>query len=358
MSIPKFCSSAELIYDIEESAMKIKKEYIILVLIIVGLSVYLLMREGDRSLYELPVLPEVAKNEISKIEISKGNTNIELNKRDEKWYIAPRDYPADGKLVDAMLNEFEKLTVTTLVSESGDYQRYDLGDDKKISVKVYGGQTLLRDFEAGKPASSFRHTFVKLAGDDRVFHARNNFRNTVDKTVDDLRDKAVLSYQVADITEIQVANKTKSLTLTRTEVSGEDSQAPADSSSASPPKPSNMVWQSAGGEKGDEDKINRLLAALSNLRCEKFIDDREKEDFAESIYTIDIKGAQNHKLSIFANTNQDDTNYPALSSGSDYPFFISKNTADRIMNNPQDLLEKPKADENKSIPQKIEPKQK
>lgn len=328
--------------------MKMKKEYIILVLIIVGLSVYLFMRKEDRSLYELPVLSQVAKNEISKIEISKGNTNIELNKRDEKWYIAPRDYPADDKLVDGMLDEFEKLTVTTLVSESGDYQRYDLGDDKKISVKVYGGQTLLRDFEVGKPASSFRHTFVKLAGDDRVFHARNNFRNTVDKTVDDLRDKVVLSYQVADITEIQVANKTTSLTLARTEVSGKDSQAPADSSTAAAPKPSNRVWQSAGGKKGDEKNINRLLAAISNLRCEKFIDDREKEDFTESIYTIDIKGAQNHKLSIFAMINQEDTSYPALSSGSDYPFYLSKNTADRIMSNPQDLLEKPKADENES----------
>ena len=338
--------------------MKIKKEYIILVLIIVGLSVYLLMHKEDRSLYELPVLSQVAKNEISKIGISKGNTNTELNKRDEKWYIAPRDYPADDKLVDAMLDEFEKLTVTTLVSESGDYQRYDLGDDKKIAVKVWGGEKLLRDFEVGKPASSFRHTFVKLAGDDRVFHARNNFRNTVDKTVDDLRDKAVLSYQVADITEIQVANKTTSLTLTRTEISGEDTQAPADSSATAVPKPPIMVWQSAGGKKGDEKNINRLLAAISNLRCEKFIDDREKEDFTESIYTIDIKATQNHKLSIFAKINQDDTNYPALSSGSDYPFYLSQNTADRIMSNPQDLIEKPKADENQSIPQTIEPKQK
>jgi len=34
--------------------MKIKKEYIILVAVIVALSLYLMLRRTDRSLYELP----------------------------------------------------------------------------------------------------------------------------------------------------------------------------------------------------------------------------------------------------------------------------------------------------------------
>jgi hypothetical protein len=76
------------------------------------------MRTEDRSLYELPVLPEVSKNEISKIEISKDDTRIVLNKKDETWYMAPRDFPADNELVEAMLAEIETLTLTTLVSES------------------------------------------------------------------------------------------------------------------------------------------------------------------------------------------------------------------------------------------------
>ncbi len=328
--------------------MKIKKEYIILVLIIVGLSVYLFMRKEDRNLYELPVLPEVAKAEISKIEISKGKDSIAMNKRDEKWYIAPQDYPVDDKLVDAMLNEFEKLTVTTLVSESGDYQRYDLGEDKKIAVKTWGGDQLLRDFEVGKAASSFRHTFVKLAGDDRVFHARNNFRNTLDKTVDDLRDKSVLSFQTADITEIKVTNEKTSLDLTRTEATEENTQAQTDSSAAAAPTPPKMVWQSSDNKMGDEKNISRLLSSISILRCDKFINDRKKEDFTDSIFSVDLKGVQNHKLSVFAKLKEDDESYPAVSSGSDYPFYLSKNTADRIMTNPEDLLEKPKAEENKS----------
>lgn len=335
--------------------MKIKKEYLILALIIAGLVAYLYMRKEDRSLYELPVLPEVSKKEISKIEISKHDTRIELNKKDETWHIAPRDFPADKELVKAMLAEIETLTVTTLVSESGDYQRYDLGDDKKIAVKVWGGEKLLRNFEVGKAASSFRHTFVKLANDERVYHARNSFRNTFDKTMDDLRDKAVLGFQSSDISELQIANEKTSLTLTRAELSADESQAQTDQSTAAASKPAVKDWQSAEGKTGNQDNINRLLSAISNLRCESFIDDRQKQDFTGPIYSIDLKGVQNHKLSIFAKLTPEGTNYPATSTGSDYAFLLSEDTADRIMKNPGDLLEKPKTEENKAEAEKSEP---
>jgi hypothetical protein len=272
--------------------------------------------------------------------------------------MAPRDFPADKELVKAMLAEIETLTVTTLVSESGDYQRYDLGDDKKIAVKVWSGEKLLRHFEVGKAASSFRHTFVKLADDDRVYHARNNFRNTFEKTEDNLRDKAVLSFQPPDITELKIANENTSLPLTLMEISADESQAKTDQSTAAASQPAMETWQSAEGKPGNLNNISRLLSALSNLRCESFIDDRQKQDFTGPIYSIDLKGVQSHKLSIFAKLTPEATNYPATSTGSDYAFLLSKDTADRIMKNPEDLLEKPKTGENKSEAEKSETKQK
>ena len=51
--------------------MKIKKEYIILAAIILALALYLYFHEEQRTLYQLPVLPEVSAKDISKIEIDK-----------------------------------------------------------------------------------------------------------------------------------------------------------------------------------------------------------------------------------------------------------------------------------------------
>lgn len=326
--------------------MKIKKEYIILVLLIIGLSAYLFMRKADRTLYELPVLPEVSKKEISKIEISKGNTSIVLNKKDDQWVIGDRQYPADQNKIKAMLDVLESLTLTTAVSESKDYIRYELNDAQKINVKAWQADTLRRNFDVGKTASTFRHTFVKIDADDRVFHARNNFKNTFDQTADKLRDKAVLSFQTPDINEIHITKDQISLTLARTEASEEKAPQKDDQTDAEASPAAKMVWQSADGKLGDDANVNRLLSTLSNLRCDTFIDDRKKEDFTSPLYTVQLKGGQDYKLSIFAKPKEEDPNYPATSSASDYPFLLSKNASDRIMKNSEDLLKKPEISAN------------
>ena len=198
--------------------MKAKKEYLILILIIIGLSVYLFMRTADRTFYELPQIAALEQNQITKIEISKDGQTIVLNKKDNKWYLEPHGYTADTKKVKDMLSTLGGMTLTTLVSESKDYGRYELNDEKRIAVKAWQQETLKRNFDIGKPASSFRHTFVRLDGDSRVFHARDNFRGKFDLTVDNLRDKNVLSFKPAEISEIQIAKDETALKLVRSQV--------------------------------------------------------------------------------------------------------------------------------------------
>jgi hypothetical protein len=334
--------------------MKVKKEYLILLLIIVVLSAYLSLRKKDRTLYELPILPGVSKKDISKMEITKGKTSIVLNKKDDQWYIGSQQYPADKNKVNEMLDAGEKLTLTALVSESKDYIRYDLTDEKKINVKAWQADTLKRNFDVGKAASSFRHTFVKLADDHRVFHARENFRNKFDQSVDNLREKTVLSVQVADIAQIHITKEEKSLTLNRTPVAEAEKPQETDQAAASPSPTIKAEWQTADGKIADKPGLNRLLSSLTNLRCDKFIEDRKKEDFTAPLYNVQLKGAKDYHLSIFAKLKDDDPDFPAVSSENDYPFLLSKAIADNIMQDPDKLLMKPETDEKKSNP---EPKQ-
>jgi hypothetical protein len=324
--------------------MKVKKEYLILLLIIVALAVYLFMRKEDRTLYELPVLPGISKKDISKIEITKGNTSIVLNKKDDQWVIGSQQYPADKNKINEILDASEKLTLTALVSESKNYIRYDLTDEKKVNVKAWQADTLKRDFDVGKAASSFRHTFVKLADDERVFHARENFRNKFDQSVDNLRDKTVFSVQVSDIDQIHITKDQQSLTLNRTPVAAEETPQQTDQAAASPSPTIKAEWQTADGKIADKPGLNRLLSSLTNLRCDKFIDDRKKEDFTAPLYTVQLKGAKDYNLSIFANFKDDDPDFPAISSENDYPFLLSKAKAESIMQDPDKLLKKPETD--------------
>ena len=324
--------------------MKIKKEYIILVLVIIVLSVYLYKRSANRTLYELPEIPQVNEKDLTKLEITRGKSVMVLNRKDDQWFIAPAEYPTDPNKVKAMLDALKDLSLTALVSESKNYSLYELDEEQKINVKASQGDILKLDIDVGKSASSFRHTFVRPSGDDRVFHAQGNLKNTFDVTVDTLRDKTVLSLKPAEIQQINIIKEQQSLAFTRTQIPVEVKAADAEKSTDPAPPAPKLVWQAATGLPVNEPALNQLLNALASLRCEKFIDDRKKEDFKSPLFTIELKGGQDYNLSIFPKAEENDTHYPAVSSGSDYPFQLSASQVDQIMKEPSAFLKTPKTD--------------
>ena len=274
----------------ENEKMKIKKEYILLVLIIAGLSAYLLVRSSDRNLYQLPQIAGLEQQQITKIEISKHGNSIVLNKKDNNWYLDPAGYLVDANKVKDMLNVFETLTLTALVSESKDYVRYDLHAGEKITVKAWQQDSLKRNFDIGKAASSYRHTFVRLDDDSRVFHARDNLRGRFDLTEDNLRDKSVLSFTVTDIQEIQISSAQTALKLARTQLPVEPDKSEEEKSETSTAEALMPGWQSSYGKQADALSLNRLLTALAKLSCDRYINDRDKDAFSDPIFTVKLKG--------------------------------------------------------------------
>ena len=305
-----------------------------LAVVIIALTVYLVMRSSDRTQYRLPDVPQTAAKDISRLQITRGQTTIVINKKDDKWYIAPDEFPADANKVKNMLNAVEKLTLTALVSESKNYNLYDLNEDKKLNVKAWQGEDLKRDVDLGKTASSFRHTFVRPAGDERVFHARGNFKNNFDFSVDDLRDKLVLALNPADIKLIQVIKDQQTLTISKSQAPVVVDNTEAEKKSDPGPGAKKSAWQAADGRPVEETAVNQLLNAVSDLRCEKFIIDRQKEDFTSPLFTLQLKGGQEYSLTIFAKTAEKDTDFPAVSSGSNYPFLLSGSLVDNILIDP------------------------
>ncbi|MDP2644381.1 MAG: DUF4340 domain-containing protein [Desulfobacterales bacterium] len=322
--------------------LPVKKEYLALMMVIAALSLYLVYHNPNRTGYRLPEIKNISGADITRIEISKPGAGAVLNKTDNRWTVREK-YAADADKVQNMLNTLGNLTLTALVSESGQYDRYDLTADKKITVKAWSGDKLLLELDLGKPAPSYRHTFVKLAGDDRVYHARENLRNIFDQNPDNLRDKTVLSFNTAEIQELHLTRDNQSVVFTRTpapeKALGEKTPPAQD-----PPGPAGKtapVWQGPGGSMADQARLNGLLAALSGLKCERFIDDRHKKDFAAPIYSLKLKGPKEHSLFIFPKAEKESTAYPAFSSDNDMPFLLPDWRADSIMPDPDQLLAKP-----------------
>ena len=101
--------------------MKVKKEYAILSVVIIALGLYLFFRNTDRTTYTLPELPALKTQDLTKVEIGKGDQTVVLTRRDDDWFVSPGDYPADDNLVNSMLDILADLKVTALVSETRNY---------------------------------------------------------------------------------------------------------------------------------------------------------------------------------------------------------------------------------------------
>jgi hypothetical protein len=302
--------------------MKLKKEWFILVAVIIGLSIYLFVRKQDRALYDLPQLPPVAGSEITRIEIAGPRANFVLNRDDKDWSIGDQKYAAANSKVQQMINTIEGLTLTELISTSGDKVRYDLTTDKKIQVKAWTGDTLVREFDIGKTAPSLRHTFVRIADNPNVYNARDNFRSKFDQELADLRDKQVLSFAVSEIQQVQVTRGSESMLLERRESALEQSDAqPADEAATAPVK-AEMIWQTTQGVKADQARLDSFLTTLSQLSCDSYVADRSKKDFSSPIYHIRVKGAQDYELAIFDKPGEDADKHPAISSQNTYPFYL------------------------------------
>jgi hypothetical protein len=98
----------------------------------------------------------------------------------------------DAAAMDRMLDAISGLRLTAMASASENYAIYDLQEGERVQVTAFKREDLLLSIDIGKAAPSHRHTFVKLAGDSRVYHAEKNLRSSFDKEASALRDKQVM----------------------------------------------------------------------------------------------------------------------------------------------------------------------
>jgi len=314
--------------------VKPKAEVIILAVAIVALLLYVLRRDPDRMNYRLPALPAVARADVDRIDIVRSGQAVRLEKKDGQWLIQPQGFSAAAAKINAILDVICDLRLTALVSESGNDHPYGLDRENEIVIKAYRNERLLRHFSVGNAVSTYSHTYVKLAGDHRVFHAGSSFRSDLDAKVDDLRDKTVLQFAKNEIVAVEVnhsgeralfVKNAKALPVDAGEKKPEVQEAQAAA-----------AWLTPDGRPANDGELNGIIERTSQLSCEGFIEGKGKEDFKEPVYTVLLKGRKDFLLSIFQK-DEKEISYPALSSESPYPFLLSAYQAESIMKKPEIL---------------------
>lgn len=309
--------------------MKFKKEYLILAMVIAALTLYLVFGQDDQPGSDLPQMDTLDSTKINRMVITQKETALELIKKDERWFILPNNYPVNPFNIKNMVKAAAELTVTALVSESGNFERYDLNDAKRIKVQIYENDQMQREFNIGRAAPTFEHTFVLLANETKVYHAIGRLKNTFEHTVDSLRDKTALSFEKETITSLQIQRGKQQLVLAKKEIV-EEAEKEEDKKEPSTPA-TKTQWQSEGGQTAADSAVNALLGSLSGLKCDDYMADDAKAGLSDAAWTVTLKDAgSEYKLSVFAPQEKEATQTPGTSSYNDFAFLLAKSRVETI----------------------------
>ncbi len=154
-----------------------------------------------------PKILTINESEIRKLELKKkdGDDTVLSKDNSGKWQIdGPKPLSADSSAVSGVLSALSSLTAERLVDEkASDLSRYGLatpGMEVGLVEKDNKAHTLL----IGDDTPTNSGTYAKLAADSRVFTIVTYTKNSIEKGVNDLRDKRLITAEADKISRLDL----------------------------------------------------------------------------------------------------------------------------------------------------------
>jgi len=304
-----------------------KKEYLILLALILILGAYLLLHQENKDNYTLPEINKISISEITGLILKKKDEQIKFTKKEDAWVLTNKAYIAESAAVQNMFDALKTLRLSALVSQKSDLRRYELDPENRIQVSVIKGQDTVFNFTIGKTAPTANHTFVMLADDKNIYHANGSFKSYFDKSIDGFRDKTVLEFKEASIKHFTIEKDGMTKTLFQKHDKNE-----TDKNKAS------ITWHSEDGTSVDNDAAKKLLSTISFLGCDTYLSSEAKSDMEKEtpLCRIQLKNEKNIELKIFSTEQQE--NFNGISSMNGYGFTLSQFNGKEIITHIETLL--------------------
>jgi hypothetical protein len=194
-----------------------------------------------------PVILKVNPADVTQLLI-KQKEPVTLQKTDGKWQITePKLYPADQEAVASVLSTLSGLNADRVVEEkSSDRKQYGL-DPAQAELDI-SGKDGTRQLLLGDDTPAGGDLYAALATDPRVFTIASYQKSSLAKSLNDLRDKSLLTLSSDKVSRVELLKKGEDLEFDRTKDGWQilkPSSSPADSSA-----------------------VNALVSTLTNARMD------------------------------------------------------------------------------------------
>jgi hypothetical protein len=153
-------------------------------------------------------LLDVPASSISQVSVAKkGNPAVVLAKQADKWGItAPQSYPADQSTVETLLGATSPLNAENLVeAKPSDPSQFGLAAPSLVvEMHEKGGKTDKISFGDDVPGEST--VYASIGSDPKVYAVSSSVKSSFDKSVNDLRDKRLLTFDPQKLTQVQLGS--------------------------------------------------------------------------------------------------------------------------------------------------------
>ena len=172
-----------------------------------------------------PVILKLDPAAITKLELKRsGAGSVLLVKEDSgRWQIGgPKPFSADQNAVSGLLATVTSLNSERLVEEkANDRKPYGL-DPPAFDLEITEKGNKIQNLQLGDDTPAGNAVYASLAGDPRLFTVSSVIRKSIDKPLDDLRNKKLFAFGFTNPDKVELHIGAKTYLFTRT---GEDWQA-------------------------------------------------------------------------------------------------------------------------------------
>jgi hypothetical protein len=200
-------------------------------------------------------LPALAAGEVDTVAITHGADTVLLVKQSPGEWTVNR-YPASRTGIDDLFEAFRDSVRPELVAESPSSfspMGVDSGPARLVRV-VGGGKTLARVFVGG-PGPGSDASYVRLAGDVRVYQWPGRLPTLVGRPADDWRDRQIGAVVPESIAVVEIQRAGKRFTLRKR----------------------GTAWVLSTGRPADSAAVKRFLEHLRNVSATGFATERQAD---------------------------------------------------------------------------------
>jgi uncharacterized protein DUF4340 len=165
-----------------------------------------------------PAILKLDETSITKLELKKKDAEpVELTRAGSgSWQIAqPRPLGADQSAVSSMVSTLSSLNSQRLVEvKAPDLKPYGL-DQPELEVDISEKDNKSQKLLIGDDTPVGGSVYAMLAGDPRVFTIASYNKSSIDKSLNDLRDKRLLTVNSDKISRLELVRKTQTIEFGR-----------------------------------------------------------------------------------------------------------------------------------------------